>query len=176
MNKERGWVEGGTYNFGRVIWTNCNILWTLITFQTIMNEILQNLINTREVLSFIDNIIVEMEEEEEHDKVVEKVVKRLTENDLYVKLEKYKWKVREVGFLRVVIRPEGIKIDEEKCQKRSVRVVNNELDFILFLFSFILSFKFLFISFILDLDKSVTVTKVTVLSHMSLSLSHNHVT
>jgi len=64
--------------------------------------------------------------------------------------------------LRVVIRPEGIKIDEEKCQKRSVRVVNNELDFILFLFSFILSFKFLFFSFILDLDKSVIVTKVTV--------------
>jgi len=33
---------------------------------------------------------VEMEEEEEHDKVVEKVVKRLTENDLYIKLKKYK--------------------------------------------------------------------------------------
>jgi len=30
-----------------------------------------------------------------------------------VKLEKCKWKVREVGFLGVVIRPEGIKMKEK---------------------------------------------------------------
>ena len=35
--------------------------------------------------SFIDNVIIRMEEEEEHDEVVEKVVKRLVENDLYIK-------------------------------------------------------------------------------------------
>jgi len=35
---------------------------------------------------------------------------------LYVKLEKYKWKVREVGFLRVVIGPDGIKMKEEKVK------------------------------------------------------------
>ena len=52
--------------------------------------------------------------EEEHNGIVKGVVKRLAENDLYVKLEKYKWKVREVGFLGVVIGPEGIKIKEEK--------------------------------------------------------------
>ena len=79
-----------------------------------MNEILQDLINTGEVASFIDNIIVGTEEEEEHDKIVEKVVKRLTENDLYVKLEKCKQKVRKVGFLGVVIRPEGMKIEDKK--------------------------------------------------------------
>ena len=32
------------------------------------------------------------------------------------KLEKYKWKVREVGFLGVVIRSEGIRIEEEKVK------------------------------------------------------------
>ena len=42
-----------------------------------------------EVISFIDDIIVEMEEEE-HDELVEEVVKRLAENNLYVKLEKCK--------------------------------------------------------------------------------------
>ena len=35
--------------------------------------------------SFIDNVIVETEKEEEHDKVVEEVVKILAENDLYLK-------------------------------------------------------------------------------------------
>ena len=48
------------------------------------------MINTRKIVSFIDDVIVETEEEEEHNEVVEKVIKRLVENDLYVKLEKYK--------------------------------------------------------------------------------------
>ena len=46
-----------------------------VMFYTIMNNILKNLINTREVASFIDNIIVEMEEEEGYDEVIEEVVK-----------------------------------------------------------------------------------------------------
>ena len=85
-------------------------------FQTMMNEIPWDLINTGKVASFIDNVIVGTEEEAEHDEIVEEVVKRLAENDLYIKLEKYKWKVREVGFLGVVIGPEGIKIEEEKVK------------------------------------------------------------
>ena len=59
-------------------------------FQTIMNEILQDLISIREVVSFIDDIIVGMKEEKGHDKIVEEVIKRLVENDLYVKPEKCK--------------------------------------------------------------------------------------
>jgi len=85
-------------------------------FQTIMNEILRDLINTGEVASFIDDIIVGTEEEKGHDEVVEEVVRRLVENDLYMKPEKCKWKVKEVGFLGVVIRPEGIKMEEEKVK------------------------------------------------------------
>ena len=57
---------------------------------TIMNEILCDLINTGEVASFIDNIIVGTKKEEEHNKVMEEAVKRLTENDLYVNPEKCK--------------------------------------------------------------------------------------
>jgi len=59
-------------------------------FQTIMNKILWNLINTGEVVSFIDDVIVRTEKEEEYDEVVEEIVKRLAANDLYVKSEKYK--------------------------------------------------------------------------------------
>ena len=50
-----------------------------------------------------------MKKEEKHNKVVEEIVRRLTENDLYMKLEKCKWKVRKVGFLKVVIKLKGIK-------------------------------------------------------------------
>jgi len=63
---------------------------TLTIFQTMINKILQNLINTGKIASFIDDIIIRTKKEEEHNEIVEKVVRRLTENNLYVKLEKYK--------------------------------------------------------------------------------------
>ena len=46
-----------------------------------------------------------MDTEEEHDKLVKKVLKRLKENDLFAKPEKYWQKVKEVEFLGVVIGP-----------------------------------------------------------------------
>ena len=81
-----------------------------------MNELLRDLINTGKVVVFIDDVIVGTETEEGHDKLVAEVVKRLEENDLYVKPEKCKWKVREVEFLGVVIGPEGIKMEKEKVK------------------------------------------------------------
>ena len=81
-----------------------------------MNEILQNLINIGKVTSFIDNVIVGIEIVEGHNKIVEEVVRKLTENDLYVKLEKYKQKIKKVGFLGVVIEPERIKMKKEKLK------------------------------------------------------------
>jgi len=65
---------------------------SLAIFQTMMNKILQYLINTGEVASFIDNVIVEIEKEEGHNKLVEEVVKQLVENNLYVKMEKERMK------------------------------------------------------------------------------------
>ena len=86
------------------------------TFQAMMNELLRDLINTGKVAVFIDDVIVGTETEEGHDKLVAEVVKRLEENDLYVKLEKCKWKVKEVEFLGVIIGPEGIKMEREKVK------------------------------------------------------------
>ena len=88
----------------------------LATFQAMMNELLRDLINTGKVVVFIDDVIVGTEMEERHDELVAEIIKRLEENDLYVKPEKCKWKVREVGFLGVVIGPEEIKMEEEKVK------------------------------------------------------------
>ena len=81
-----------------------------------MNEILQNLINIGKVTSFINNIIIETEGEGGHGELVEEVVRRLVENDLYMKLEKCKWKVKEVRFLGVVIGLKKIKMEKEKVK------------------------------------------------------------
>ena len=83
---------------------------------TIMNKLLRNLINTRKVVPFTNNVIVRMEDKEGHNKLVVEIIKRLKKNDLYIKPEKYKWKVKEVGFLGVVMGPERIKMEEEKVK------------------------------------------------------------
>ena len=87
------------------------------TFQAMMNELLRNLINTRKVAAFINNVIVGTETKEGYDEIVAEVIRRLEENDLYVKPEKCKWNVREVGFLGVVIGPEGMQIEKEKVKR-----------------------------------------------------------
>ena len=86
------------------------------TFQMIIYKILQDLINTRKVASFIDDVIVGIEKEEEHREIVEEVVRRLVENNLYVKPKKYKWKVRKSRFLEVVIGLKETKMKEEKIK------------------------------------------------------------
>ena len=85
-------------------------------FQAMMNELLRDLINTRKVAAFIDDVIVGTETEEGHDEIVAEVIRMLEENDLYIKPEKCKWKVREVGFLGVVIEPEGMQMEKEKVK------------------------------------------------------------
>jgi len=84
------------------------------TFQAMMNEILRDLINEGKVAAFVDDVLVGTETEEGHDEIVEEILRRLEENDLYIKLEKCVWKVRKIRFLGVVIGPNGIKMEEEK--------------------------------------------------------------
>ena len=79
-----------------------------------MNNILKDLINTGEVVAFMNDILVGTEKEKRHDKIVEKELRRIEENDLYVKPEKCIWKVREIDFLGLVMGSEGIKMQEEK--------------------------------------------------------------
>ena len=58
------------------------------TFQAIMNEILRDMINKGKVAAFVDDVLIGTETEEGHDEIVEEVLKRLEENDLYIKQEK----------------------------------------------------------------------------------------
>jgi len=84
------------------------------TFQAMMNEILRDLINEGKVTAFVDDVLVGTETEEGHNEIMEEILRRLEENNLYIKLEKCIWKVRKIGFLGVVIGPNGIEIEEEK--------------------------------------------------------------
>jgi len=87
------------------------------TFQAMMNNLLRDLVVEEKVVVFIDDVMVATETEEEHDEIVEEVLRRLEENDLFVKPEKYVWKVREVGFLGVIIGENRVRMEKEKVQE-----------------------------------------------------------
>jgi len=87
------------------------------TFQVMMNEILRDMINEGKVAAFVDNVLVGTEMKKGHDEIIEEVLRRLEENDLYVKPEKCIWKVKKIGFLGVVIGPSRIKMEKEKVDR-----------------------------------------------------------
>ena len=81
-----------------------------------INDLLRDLVVEEKVAVFIDDVMIAMEIEEEHDEIVEKKLKRLEENNLFVKLEKYVWKVREVKFLGVIIEEDKVRMEKKKVQ------------------------------------------------------------
>jgi len=112
-----------------------------------INEILKNLINKEKVAVFVNNVLVETKTVEGHDKIVEEILKRLEENNLYIKLEKYVWKVRKIGFLGVVIGPNGIEMKKKKIDRvlswlepKNIKDVRKFLDLINYYKRFIKDF------------------------------------
>jgi len=61
-----------------------------VIFQTMMNDLFWDLINQGDTITFIDDILVAIDTEEGHNELVEKVLRRLEENNLFMKLEKYR--------------------------------------------------------------------------------------
>jgi len=46
------------------------------------------MINKGEIAAFMDNVLVETDDKKKHNEVVEKVLRRMENNNLYIKLEK----------------------------------------------------------------------------------------
>jgi len=76
---------------------------SLATFQGMMNEIMRGLINEGKVAVFVDDVLVGTDDKEGHNEIVVEVLKRLKENNLYMKPEKCAWRVDKVNFLEVVM-------------------------------------------------------------------------
>ena len=54
-----------------------------------INDILKELVDTSNIVAFIDNVMVTTDSEKEHNKFVKEVLKRIEKNNLHVKMEKY---------------------------------------------------------------------------------------
>ena len=63
--------------------------------------------------SYINDILIYSRTLEEHIEHVRKILKKLLEHGLYVKLEKCQFHVQEIEFLGYVLSPEGVSISKE---------------------------------------------------------------
>ena len=75
------------------------------------------MIEVEDVAVFNNDVIMGTQTEEGYDDIVEEILRKIVENDLFIKPKKYMWKVREVRFLGVVIGLDKVKIEKEKVQK-----------------------------------------------------------
>ena len=60
---------------------------SLVTFQTIMNDLFRDMIKAEDMVAFIGNIMVGTETEEEYNEIMEELLRRMVENNLFVKPE-----------------------------------------------------------------------------------------
>lgn len=83
----------------------------------IFQRIMSNLFNDIPYVGvFLDDIIIGTPDAELHLQILEKVFKRIHENDIKLKQNKCKFMTNEVKYLGFIISAEGIKVDPEKVE------------------------------------------------------------
>jgi len=84
------------------------------TFQTMMDDIFDDLIMEGVVVVYLDDILIFMETLEEHWKVTRRVMELLRKNNLFLKPKKCKFEKTEVEYLGVIISQNSVKMDPVK--------------------------------------------------------------
>jgi len=84
------------------------------TFQSMMNNILGDLICIQLVMVYLDNILIFGTCLKEHRQLVKEVLKRLQFNDLYAKVEKCFFEQSSIKYLGVIISENKVQMNEEK--------------------------------------------------------------
>src|SRR5438046_10589756 len=85
------------------------------TFQELINHVLYDHLN-KFVITYLDNILIYSENEENHEKQVKEVLKRFQEKNLYLKLEKYEFHKQQVKYLEHIIMTEKLEINLKKIK------------------------------------------------------------
>jgi hypothetical protein len=84
-------------------------------FMYLMNKVFMEYLD-KSVVVFIDDILIFSENQEEHNKHLHLVLQKLRENQLYAKLNKCEFWLKEVSFLGHIIYEGGISIDSSKVK------------------------------------------------------------
>ena len=84
------------------------------TFQTMMNDIFRTLIAKGIVVVYLDDILIFMETEEEHEQAVRRVLEVLAEHKLFLRPEKCEFHWKWIEYLRLVISENKVEMDPVK--------------------------------------------------------------
>ncbi|KAG1927373.1 retrotransposable element [Pimephales promelas] len=91
-------------------------------FQSFVNEIFRDMLN-RNLIVYIDDILIYSETFEDHVREVRAVLQRLIENQLYAKLPKCEFHQTQIAFLGYIISAEGVTMDGDKVQAVNFSVI-----------------------------------------------------
>jgi len=84
-------------------------------FMYLMNKVFMEYLD-KVMIVFIDDILVFSKNEEEHEKQLRLVIQKLREHQLYAKLSKCEFWLKEVSFLGHIISNNGVAIDHKKVK------------------------------------------------------------
>jgi len=88
------------------------------TFQTMMDALFDDLVATGNVIIYMDNILIvtDSDDIEEHIKIISIVLKRLEDNNLFLKPEKCHFHRHEVEYLGIIVGNGQVKMDPIKVK------------------------------------------------------------
>ena len=84
------------------------------TFQTMMNDIFQDLILSGDVMVYLDDILIAHSDLTRHQEIVQEVLWRLREHKLYLRPEKCEFEKSLIEYLGVIISHDHIEMDPVK--------------------------------------------------------------
>src|SRR5204862_4747045 len=86
-----------------------------VTFQELINHVLYNHLN-KFVIAYLDNILIYFKNEENHEKHVKKILRRLQEKNLYLKSEKCEFHKQQVKYLEHIVTTKKLEMNSEKIK------------------------------------------------------------
>ena len=111
-------MEGRAFHTNRGLFEPLVMFFSLTnspaTFQTMMNDIFQELIAEGVVVVYLDDILIFTETLEQHREVTRRVLKLLEENQLFLKPDKCKFERTKVEYLGVIISYNSVEMDPVK--------------------------------------------------------------
>src|SRR5713226_619998 len=85
-------------------------------FQSMMNELFKDLIDTGLVLIYMDDILITTKMMEQHRELIKQVLQCLQDNNLFLKPEKCDFEKEQMDYLGLILKPGHIAIDPIKLQ------------------------------------------------------------